>query len=162
MTRRPAVTLTLLAVAFAAGCGGDDTSDHSTQSAPPVPGPIIGSPQPTGRDPLSRAERAAARTATRRFLAGYLPYLYGQGRASQVQPVSASVARTLRAGRARITPAQAARRPNVRALEVVGQSANSALATVTVADGGPAPYRLTLTVERRERRWLIADLGDER
>jgi len=154
----------LIACAALAGCGAGDEQrrDRSTATTPPVPGPIIGSPQPAGRDPLNRQDRAAARAATTTFLADYLPYLYGRGPASAIKPVSPSVARALRGGRARTPPAQAARRPRVRSLQLVGQSSISALATATIVDGGPASYLLTLTVERRDGRWLIADLGDDR
>lgn len=159
--RRRAVTAILACVAFV-GCGGDNEAERSTATTPPVPGPIIGAPPAAGRDPLRADERAAARAATTDFLGGYLPYLYGRARPSEVQPVTSAVAQVLRAGRARVTPAQAQRRPRVQALELVGQSPRSALVTVTVVDGGPAPFRLVLTAERQDGRWLIADLGDDR
>ena len=154
----------MLACAALAGCGGgeDRAGRSTTTTPPPLPGPIISEPAPANRDPLSTAERAAARAATTTFLDGSLPYLYGRRPAADVTPVSASVARALRAGRARTTPAQADRRPRVQSLELVGQSSISALATATIVDGGLTPYRLTLTVERRDGRWLIADLGDDR
>lgn len=160
--KRRTIAAALACLTLTACGGGDDKADRPTATTPPVPGPVIGAPPPTGRDPLSAGERAAARAATTTFLASYLPYLYGRGRASAVKPVSVSVARTLRAGRARTTPAQEARRPRVQSLELVGQSSISALATATIVDGGLAPFRLILTVERRDGRWLIADLGDDR
>lgn len=161
MSRASACAAALAAVTLLASCGGQRSEPTPTVATPPAPGPIIGGGRPAPRDPLSTAERAAATSATRRFLRDYLPYLYGRRRAADVAPVTPSVARTLRRSHARVPPAQAARRPRVASLQVVGQTPRSALATITVADGGPAPYGLSLTVERRGGRWLIADLGDD-
>lgn len=161
MSHRAVTGLGCIAAVVVAGCGAHQPNAATSDQSPPAPGPIIATGPAHGGDPLTAAQRAAARATTRRFLSGYVPYLYGRARASTVAPVSTSVARTLRVGRARITPAQAARHPRVTGLSVIGQSRASALATVTISDGGPAPYRLTLTVERRAGRWLIADVGDD-
>lgn len=159
MTRR---ALTMLGASVVlAGCGSGHGRDSSTPATPPAPGPIIGKPSAPAGDPLSSAQRAAARATAQRFLAGYLPYLYGRGKPGSIAPVTPSVAHALRGGRARVTPAQARRHPRVTGLSVFGQSRRSALATVEIADGSPAPYRLTLTLEQRGPRWLVADLGDD-
>jgi hypothetical protein len=143
------------------GCGGNGRKEPVPTVAP-APGPIIGGqPTPAPRDPLSPGDRRAAAASVRRFLSGYLPYLYGRGPARRVAPVTPSVQQALRAGSARVTPAQRRRRPRVAGLEVIGQTPRSALAAVRVADGGPAEYQLTLTVERRDGRWVISDLGDD-
>lgn len=161
MNRCRVLASATVAAVLLAGCGGDHAKPQSTPAPPPAPGPIIGGQGQAARDPLSSAERRQAATVVRRFLSGYLPYLYGRTPASRVTPVTPSVARTLRSGSARVTPAQRRRHPRVAALHVTGQTAHSALATVQVADGGPAPYQLTLTVERRDGRWTITDLGDD-
>lgn len=161
MSSRPACCAALLAVVLA-GCGGDDKPKAPAPAPPPAPGPIIGGHgPPAARDPLTSGQRRQASAAVRRFLVGYLPYLYGRGTAGRVAPVTPSVARTLRSGSARVTPAQRRKRPRVAALKVTGQTARSALAAVQVADGGPATFQLTLTVERRAGRWVISDLGDD-
>lgn len=159
MTRR--VLMVLAASAVLAGCGSSH-NDRSTATTPPAPGPIIGKANTSARDPLTGAQRAAARATAQRFLATYVPYLYGRGKPSRVGPVTQSVAHALRIGRARVTPAQARRHPRVTGLSVLGQSRRNALATVQIADGSPAPYRLTLTLEQRGPRWLVADLGDDK
>lgn len=161
MKRLGASAAALLAVMLLAGCGDKRPAPTPKIAAPPAPGPIIGGGRAAPGDPLTARDRAAATFATRRFLRDYLPYLYGRRRASRVAPVTPVVARTLRRSSARVPPAQATRRPRVAALSVIGQTPRSALATVAIADGGPATYRLTLTVERRDGRWLIADLGDD-
>jgi len=151
----------LVAALAVSGCGGGGNANPSTTAAPPpAPGPIIGTKRGPV-DPLSRADRVAAARATRRFLSGYLPFLYGRGKAGSVRGTTPAVLRALRRSRARITPAQRRRHPRVAALSVTGQTTDSAIATVTIADGGPAPYRLSLTLERRAGRWLIADLGND-
>lgn len=159
---RPAVPAAVaVAAVLLASCGDHHADSRTTPATPPAPGPIIGAKTQPPRDPLSTGERREATAAVRRFLAGYLPYLYGRGPAGRVAPVTPSVAHTLRSGSARVTPAQRHRHPRVTALRVTGQTTRSALATAQVTDGGPAPYQLTLTVERRDERWTIADLGDD-
>lgn len=161
MTRAAVPAAVAVAAVLLTGCGGHHPKPQTTPVTPPAPGPIIGAQTQPPRDPLSSAERREAAAAVRRFLSGYLPYLYGRGPAGRVAPVTPSVARTLRSGSARVTPAQRRRHPRVAALRVTGQTERSALATVQVTDGGPAPYQLTLTVEHRDGRWTIADLGDD-
>lgn len=151
---------TLIVALASCGRGGDRAAPPAPTSRP-APGPIFDGGAPSGRDPLGAADRAAATAATRRFLAGYVPYLYGRARAATVAPVTPSVARTLRRSSARVTPAQATRHPRITDVRVTGQTAASALATAMIADGGPAPYQLTLTVERRGGRWQVSDLGDD-
>lgn len=132
----------------------------TTTSTTPAPGPIIGTP---GRraDTLGPRQRAVAGRAARRFLTGYLPFLYGRHSAGSVTDVTPAVRTALRASHARVTPAQRARQPRATAVSVVGQTTRSAIATITVADGGPATYRLSVTLELRRGRWLISDLGND-
>lgn len=154
------LAVTVVTALAIGGCGARDATRSTTAAPPPVPGPIIGSKRgPT--DPLSRADRAAAARATRRFLTVYLPFLYGRAKAGDVRSATPSVLRALRRSRARVTPAQRRRRPRIAALTITGQTTDSAIATVTIADGGPAAYRLSLTVERHAGRWIIADLGND-
>lgn len=155
-----ALSVTLVVALGIGGCGADRANQATTPAPPPAPGPIIGTKRGAA-DPLSRADRHAATRATRRFLTGYLPFLYGRGAAGRVRDATPSVARALRRSHARVTPAQRHRQPRVGTLSLTGQTTDSAIATVTIADGGPAPYRLSLTVERRAGRWLVADLGND-
>lgn len=161
MSCRTVLATAALAAALLAGCGDHDGKSRSTPATPPAPGPIIGGHGQAAHDPLSNAQRRQAAAAVRRFLTGYLAYLYGRAPADRVAPVTPSVAQTLRSGSARVTPAQRHRHPRVAALRVTGQTTSSALATVQVTDGGPAAYQLTLTVERRDGHWTITDLGDD-
>lgn len=135
--------------------GSRDSSPVATTSLPAAPSPVIGRPGRT--DPAA----AEARTAAQRFLGPYLRFLYGRARPGAVSGTTAAVARELRRGRARPTPAQALRRPRLAGLEVTLQTPGSAVAAATVADGGPAPYRIVIGLERRNGRWLVADLGND-
>lgn len=155
-----ALAATLVVALGIGGCGADHSTRATTPAPPPAPGPIIGTKRGPA-DPLNRADRHAATRATRRFLTGYLPFLYGRRGPDRVRDATPSVVRALRRSRARVTPAQRRRRPRIGALALTGQTADSAIATVTIRDGGPAPYRLSLTVERRAGRWLVADLGND-
>lgn len=131
----------------------------------PAPNPVIGTRTPPPPPPPagpSAAELARARAATRHFLAGYLPYLYGRAPARRVTDVTASVAASLRRSRARVTPAQRRRHPRLVALMLIGQTPGSAIATARVADGGVTAYPLTLTLQRSGRgEWVVADLGND-
>jgi len=130
----------------------------------PAPNPVIGTRTPPPPPPAgpSRAQLARARVAARRFLAGYLPYLYGRALARRVTDVTASVAASLRRSRARVTPAQRRRHPRLVGLTLVGQTPGSVIATARVADGGVAPYPLTFTLQQRtDGSWVVADLGND-
>lgn len=159
--------LVLLALAAALLLPGQHRTGGSASSPPPLipaPNPVIGTrtppppPPPAGPSP---AELARARVAARRFLAGYLRYLYGRAPARRVTNVTASVAASLRRARVRVTPAQQRRRPRLVALTLIGQTPGSVIATARVADGGVAAYPLTFTLQRRGRGWVVADLGND-
>ncbi len=150
-----ALCLLVAGAALLLGGGSRDSSSVATTSLPAAPSPVIGRPAPV--DPGV----TDARTAAQRFLGPYLRFLYGRARPDAVRGTTAAVARELRRGRARPTPAQAQRRPRLAGLEVTLQTPGSAVAAATVADGGPAPYRIVIGLERRNGRWLVADLGND-
>lgn len=149
-----ALSLLIAGAALLLGGRSPDSSRTATTSLPAAPSPVIGRPAPV--DP----GLAEARTAAQRFLGPYLRFLYGRARPGAIRDTTPAVARELRRGRARPTPAQAQRRPRLAGLEVTLQTPGSAVAAATIADGGPAPYRIVIGLERHNGRWLIADLGD--
>ncbi len=133
------------------------------QALAPAPAPVIGGTRPARpQPPVPAAELARARLAARRFLAGYLPYLYGRRPARAVKPVTASVAASLRRSHVRITPAQRRRHPRLAGLTLTGQTPASVIATARVADGGVAAYPLTFTLQRTAHGgWVVGDLGND-
>jgi len=159
--------LVLLALAAGLLLPGQHRTGGSASSPPPLipaPNPVIGTRTPPPHPPAgpSAAELARARAAARRFLAGYLPYLYGRGPARRVTNVSSSVAASLRRSRARVTPAQRRRHPRLVALSLIGQTPTSVIATARVADGGVAAYPVTFTLQQRtDGSWVVADLGND-
>jgi hypothetical protein len=130
--------------------------------ASPAPAPlIVGGAGGSGPPRIARAQLRRARRATRRFLAGYLPFLYGRARAGAVRGVTAAVGRTLRRARPRVSPAQRARRPRLAGLALAARDAATVTATATIADGGLAAYPLVFALHRRGRRWLVSELADD-
>src|SRR2546421_418678 len=77
--------------------------------------PSVGSPAPRARVCLSPQARREVERAARRFLAGYLPLLYGRAKATTVQPVTRALADALRRSHARVPPAARSRQPRVAA-----------------------------------------------
>lgn len=164
MTRRRAVLVGGAATALVAlGVWAAVRPAHQpaarTSVALPAPaGPIVAVRR---RVVISPAQLAQAQMSARRFLAGYLPYVYGRARARSVQAVLPSVATALRRYRPHVTPAQQRRHPRVRALALQPQTTASIQVTATIADGGVAPYALSFTLERRGRHWLVSDLASD-
>lgn len=151
-----ALCLVVAAAAVLLGGGTDGSSpDGTTTALSAAPSPVIGGPNTA--DPAV----ADARVAAQNFLGPYLRFLYGRARPDAVRGATPAVGRELRRGRARTTPAQAKRRPRVAGLEVTLQTPGSAVAAATIADGGPAPFRIVIGLERRGGRWLVSDLGND-
>jgi hypothetical protein len=165
MTRRwvgvaGGIAILLLALAaVVATQGGHRPPGRGTVDVPAARGPIVAHPPRVIR--IAPAQLARARVAGRRFLAGYLPYLYGRGSARSVVGVLPTVATALRKNHPRVTPAQRRRHPQVRFLTLRPQTRTSILATARIIDGGIAAYGLTFTLERRGRRWLVSDLASD-
>jgi hypothetical protein len=148
------------AVIAAAVLGDGQPRPESHAPAPPPAGPVIGEDAHPG-GATAAAEPAAARLIAQRFLAGYLRFLYGRGRARDIPHVSSTVRRGLARARVRVTPAQRDRRAEVVDLELVAQGRRELIATARVADGGVASYPLTFTMARRGGRWLVNSLGSD-
>ena len=137
----------------------DDGSRTSARAYPPVP--PTGAPRepnapPTsGRSPQERAAMAAAR----RFLAGYLPYSYGQGPARRIEAAAAPLASTLRSAPPRV-PAQDRRlRPQLVSLEVASSNGDLGLDLTAVVDDGRRRYSMILAVRPAGDRWLVTALS---
>jgi hypothetical protein len=147
--------LALLLVAL----GGGGSRERGVSAPPPSP-PVVQGP-PRGAPAAPDAQIAQARLVARRFLARYVPFLYGRGRAERIPHVSGTVRRGLTRARARETPVSRTRRPRIGGLSLTAQARRSLIARADVDDGGVTPYPLTFTLIRRGGRWIVNALGSD-
>lgn len=115
------------------------------------PGPAAALAQPV---PLARPLAAA-----RRFLGGFLPFLYGGGSARAVRAAAPSLRVRLVESRLRVPPAARDRHPRPTRLDGRHLAAGRVLVTARIEDGGIAAYPIALTLARRGGRWLVVAEG---
>jgi hypothetical protein len=114
------------------------------------------------RDPAVRAPSKAlalggpAVTVARRFLDGYLGYLYGHAPARAVLDAVPALSRRLATRRLIVPPAMRSLRPRVLALGSAPASPGQIGVNATVNDGGLASYELELVLARAHGRLLVA------
>ena len=108
-------------------------------------------PQPSGSATAARAARA--------FMGGYLPWLYGQRRASAIHHATAALLGQLEAHPPIIPPGLQGLHPRLAALGMQRHAPGwRALANVT--DGHETyDLTLTLTVVGGHGRWLVSDVS---
>jgi hypothetical protein len=119
---------------------------HRPVVPPAVPTRPGGTPTAPGSGPISPIGLVAARRAAARFLAGYLPFLYGRGSARSIDGVTPDLHRELIRVRGLVTPAEHHRHPRVVSLTTVGQGPAAVLATALVADGRVTSDALRITL----------------
>jgi len=122
---------------------------EATVAAPPGPAPHRARPL---AQPLA---------AARRFLGGYLPFLYGRGSARAVAAAAPSLRDRLAASRLRVPPAASERHPRVVGLDGRRLASGRVLVMARIADGGAAIYPVSLTLARRSGRWLVVAVGTD-
>lgn len=81
--------------------------------------------------PISPRGLVAARRGAARFLAGYLPFLYGRGSARSIVGITPDLRRQLIRVRGSVTPVERHRHPRVVSLTAVGQAPAAVLAVVS-------------------------------
>ncbi|MEA2361303.1 MAG: hypothetical protein QOD71_448 [Thermoleophilaceae bacterium] len=104
-------------------------------------------------------EPAKAEATTRRFLRGYLAFLYGRGAASAIEATTAALRDQLADTRLRVPPAALRRHPRVTEVELRRVRGDRFAATAGVV-GGAARYAIELTVARDHGRWRVAGVAD--
>jgi hypothetical protein len=165
--RRWAAGVAALALAASSGVavvvwrgGSDDRAAPSAARAYPTV-PARGAPRepsaipPAGRSPSERAALEAAR----RFLAGYLPYSYGQASASQIRGAAAPLARTLRRQPPRVAAGERELEPQLVALEVASVNGDLGFDLAATIDDGRRRYAMTVAVRAQGERWLVVALS---
>ncbi len=119
------------------------------------------SPTPPGRPvgpDRTRGAPAAAEQSARKFLDGYLAYLYGRGSARAIPLASSEVRRALAARPPRVSPAQRERHPRIAALSAQPLAGGAISLTATIDDGGVARYPIRVKLARRARSWRVVQL----
>jgi hypothetical protein len=131
----------------------------------PAHRPVVPPAGPTGahRTPTAGGSRGisprrlvAAKSVAARFLAGYLPFLYGRGSAHSIEAVTPGLRLELVRIRAAVTPAERQRHPRVVSLTAVAQSPTATLATALVADGGITTYALRIMLSAGRDGWMVS------
>jgi hypothetical protein len=161
--RRPRTTRRLTLAAFAlvgllgvaAALAPSPHPQHRSVTAPAGPAGIRRAPTSGGSRPISPGGLVAARRVAARFLAGYLPFLYGRGSARSIDAVTPDLRRQLIRVRGLVTPAEHHRHPHVVSLTTVRQVPAAVLASALVADGGVTTYALRITLRGGRDGWLV-------
>lgn len=159
LTRRLTV-VALCLVALSVVAAAFTPAPHRAHRKGPRPvtstGAVHSPSAPRHAAPVSAGELARARQAATRFLAGYLPFLYGRGSARSVDAVAPDLRPQLTRTRAQVTPVERRRSARIVALTAVGQAPGIVLATALVDDGGVTSYPLRLTVQRVAGAWVVS------
>jgi hypothetical protein len=96
----------------------------------------------------------AARVA-RRFLTGYLAYLYGHAPAETITGATPSLERSLRARPLLVSPAMRRRYPRVLSLRPMPAAEDKVGFSALIGDGDLANYTVGLLLEREHGRLLV-------
>lgn len=122
---------------------------NAAASTPPAGHPA------SGPGVLTQESERAARV----FLDGYLPYLYGRSRASEVRGATLTFAHSLTPFAPRVPPAMRGRHPRVVSLHAASAPAGLVGVTALVNDGGLVDYPIALLLARHGRGLLVAGLA---
>lgn len=98
----------------------------------------------------------------RRFLAGYLAYLYGHGRVAGIRDASANLERSLGKLPPRVSLTMRTRHPHVVSLASVTAPDGAVGVSAVINDGGVADYTIDLLVSREGGRLLVTGIGGAR
>jgi hypothetical protein len=137
------------------------STSSSTSTEPPQSAGPKGPDESAEADPLTTAQRRDvddASGATRAFLAGYLPYSYGQADAHGLRSVSPQLRDELERNPPRVPPAKADKaRPRLRRLEVSGVDTGRVILLAHI-DDGESRYAALVTLNRRGDRWVVTEV----
>jgi hypothetical protein len=103
---------------------------------------------------------AGAESATRLFLRGYLPWLYGQAPLSAITAATSGLLADLKAHPPRIPPTMQALRPKVAAIAM--QRRDRGWQALPNISDGHETYELVLTVAQTRGRWLVSNVSSPR
>jgi len=132
---------------------------HRPVAPPAVPTRTHRTPTVGGSRPSSSGGLVAAKRVAARFLAGYLPFLYGRGSARSIEAVTPGLRRQLSRMRGLVTPVERQRHPRLVSLTAVARSPAAILATALVADGGVTTYALRIMLRGGRGGWLVSSVN---
>lgn len=159
-----AAVVLLVAGGLAVTAGNDSTApgDVPSSQSPPASARVA-PPLETDRavEGSARDARIAVVRETRRFLAGYLPYLYGQGPVRALRGGTVELRRRLEDARVRVPPAARKRRPRVVRLTAEPLDRGRWHAVATIADGGVAWYPIELLLTTTGGGVRVAEVSSE-
>lgn len=109
----------------------------------------------------SAGELPDVEAAARRFLAGYLPLIYGKPGASvdRLRSASPRLIARLKADPGRVPPGQAALTPRLERVSVTADGTLSALATAHVKDSSAPAYPLVFHLQKTPEGWVVTRIG---
>lgn len=123
-------------------------------AAPPA---VIGTrPAPP---PLTVMQVSAARAAARRFLASYLPVLYGRANPRTIRDADPHVrAELTAAGRTPAAPGN--RHPRITSLSTHSETSSALVLIAVITDGVQAPYQIVLQLTHEPDGWQVTQLAN--
>ena len=126
--------------------------------ARPQPVAPASSPPPAPVNRRTPVPHGAERAA-RRFLTGYLRFLYGHAGAREIEQATPQLRRRLSRSRLRVPPAARRRNPRIARLEVRRVAADEVAVSAEVEDGGVARYPVSVTMRRTGPGWRAVAVG---
>ena len=154
-----ALAMAVLTLASASLLALRPAPEHAPAPTPRAEPPSTAAPAPSAPLGPSAAVPAPATRAARRFLGGYLRFLYGHAGAREIERATPQLRRRLSTSRLRVPPAARRRRPRVVRLEAQRTEPDELAVTAEVEDGGVARYPVALTLRRGGGGWRAVAVG---
>ena len=148
----------LVGMALAGGISLISSDDDATQK--PQAGRSPTSERAPEAEDHSVGELPAAEAAARRFLAGYLPLIYGKRGAAvdDLRSASPRLIAAIRSEGGHVTPAQSQRTPRLQRVTVIKDSAG-VLGTAQIKDSPSPAYPLVLHLQDTPDGWVVTRIG---
>lgn len=160
MSRTTLIVIALAAIvgiALAGGISLISNDDDAAQKPQAGRSPTSGAPE---AEDHSVGELPAAEAAARRFLAGYLPLIYGKrgATADDLRSASPRLIAAIRSEGGHVTPAQSQRTPRLQRVTVIKDSAG-VLGTAQIKDSPSPAYPLVLHLQDTPDGWVVTRIG---
>lgn len=160
MSRTAVIVVGLAAIVGLALAGGIALISSEDGTQKPQAGRSPTSERAPEAEDHSVGELPAAETAARRFLAGYLPLIYGKRGATvdDLRSASPRLIAAIRAEGGHVTPAQSQRTPRLQRVTVIEDS-TGVLATAQIKDSPSPAYPLVFHLQDTPEGWVVTRIG---